>query len=501
MVGAEHSAMPMVVLDAETSEPSVIFANRAFARLTGFPSATLVGKSLNFLFDNVMDSRFRVAIESAIKVQGSGSWEIRCRRSDWTEFSSALVLDTVRDGLNLANKYILSFVRLADTPAQIGKNSEFHVLYERAPGFIAITEGPEHRYSFANAAYRELVGLEHVRGLTVQEHLLDTLGQDFLDLVDQVYRTGEPFVAKAFKVDVLNVETGATEPRYLDFVQQPVYGPDGKIAGLFCEGHDVTEQHGAAVTLAALQAELIHVSRVNAMNAMSTTLAHELNQPLSAIANYVAGSLQIVAATRGEDGRIERALLGIREASERAAEIIRNLHELTKRREPVRTIFDLEPAIDECIRLVGATIPPDIRIVKDIANGLVMTANRVQIQQVIINLLRNASEAGPEHGSHCITVVANEDADNLVVRVIDTGTGVSREAASKMFSWSHTTKENGMGLGLSICRTIIEAHRGRIWLQKTGSDGTEFRFSVPRTHRRSGTGSNRPIEVKPEVRR
>ncbi len=490
-IAAETSAVPMIFLDHTGPDWPVVFVNDAFVRATGFPETSVVGEPLNFLFDHLVDSRFKTAVELAMKSHGSGIWEMRCRRADWSDFAIALVLDSVRDSENVVQNFSLSFVRLADSPdRRIGKNEEFHALYENAPGFIAITEGPEHRYSFANAAYRELVGLEQVVGLTVHEHLLDQLGQDFLDLVDKVYRTGEPFVAKAFKVDFLNVETGSTEPRYLDFVQQPVYGPDGKIAGLFCEGHDVTEQHSAAVTLAALQAELIHVSRVNAMNAMSTTLAHELNQPLSAIANYVAGSLQIVDAEAREDGRIERALLGIREASERAADIIRNLHELTKRREPVRTTFDVEPAIDECIRLVGSAIPPGIRISKDIWPGLTMTANRVQIQQVVINLLRNASEAGSASGGHVITVVAGEDAENLVVRVIDSGSGVSPDAASKMFSWSDSSKENGMGLGLSICRTIIEAHRGRIWLHRTGPEGAEFRFSVPRVHRRLPSGGD-----------
>ena len=486
----------MVFLDTTSPDWPIVCANEAFSRLTGFPDSIVVGEPLNFLFDHVIDSRSKSAIEQAIKSSSSGIWELRCRRSDWTEFASALVLDGVRNSEGMVQNYCLSFVRLTDNPARlIGKHSEFHVLYERAPGFIAITEGAEHRYAFANAAYRELVGLDHVLGLTVQEHLLDQLGQDFLDLVDQVYRTGEPFVAKAFKVDFLNVETGLTEPRYLDFIQQPVYGPDGKISGLFCEGYDVTEQHQAAVTLAALQAELIHVSRINAMNAMSTTLAHELNQPLSAIANYVAGSLQIVDRNPGADERVERALLGIREASERAADIIRNLHELTKRGEPVRTIFEVEPAIDECIRLVSSAIPPGVSIEKDIAYGLAMMANRVQIQQVVINLLRNASEARLPSRAHAITIAAREDDGDLVVCVSDTGNGVSPEAASNMFAWSKSSKENGMGLGLSICRTIIEAHRGRIWLQRTGKDGTEFRFSVPRAQRRQLSGDNSLAEA------
>lgn len=278
---------------------------------------------------------------------------------------------------------------------------------------------------------------------------------------------------------VFNGSTGKTETRYSNFVYQPVENAAGDVTGLFCEGYDVTAQREIANTLAALESELVHVSRVNAMGTMATTLAHELNQPLSAIVNYSGAMRRLVGSAKAGDNLLIVALQGIEEASQRAIEIIRNLRELTRRREPTRVAFDLKSAADECIRLVRATLKPGLQIDSAVPDGLMMNADRIQIQQVIINLLSNASDAVQTSARPHIMISVRQVDDGLVVSVIDTGSGVSAEAAESIFSWADSTKESGMGLGLSICRTILEAHHGRIWLANSGPEGSEFCFFVP----------------------
>ena len=359
------------------------------------------------------------------------------------------------------------------------QQNEFHALYERAPGFIATSQGPEHHITFANASYRAFVGREQLVGLPVAEAIPEIVDQGFITLLDQVYCTGEPFFGKNMPIGFVSQPAGTIEIRYCDFVYQAVRDASNTISGLFCEGYDVTAQREAADKLSALQADLIHVSRVNAMGTMAATLAHELNQPLSAITNYTAGLLRTIDPKVQQADRLLEALQGINEASLRAAEIIRNLRELTRRREPARAAFDLKPAVSECVRLVKATVPPTVQVIEDIPEVLTMAADRVQIQQVVINLLRNACDAVLASERQFVTITAKRQDGNFLVSVIDTGLGVPVEAAERIFSWSDSSKESGMGLGLSICRTIVEAHRGRIWLENSGSHGSEFCFSVP----------------------
>jgi two-component system sensor kinase FixL len=228
-----------------------------------------------------------------------------------------------------------------------------------------------------------------------------------------------------------------------------------------------------------LQATLIHRSRVNEIGMMATELAHELSQPLSAITNFAAGVLRMVASGRDEQSPLEQALHGIQDASQRAAAIIRNLREMTRRREPGRSTFDLKLAVDESIRLVRPTAGPDIHITNRIADGVPMVADKVQIQQVVINLVRNACDAVATSVSKEVAIDARTTADSLIVQVTDSGPGVSAVAAENAFSWSISTKEDGMGMGLSISKMIVEAHGGRIWLDPGRGQGAEFAFAVP----------------------
>ncbi|QZH75491.1 MAG: PAS domain-containing sensor histidine kinase [Erythrobacter sp.] len=349
-------------------------------------------------------------------------------------------------------------------------------LYENAPGFIATSSGPDHVFTFANASYRRFVGRDQLLGRSVAEAMPELVEQGVISIIDEVYRTGEPFVGNSMPLMVLNAESGAVEPRYIDVVYQPIRSSTGEVCGLFCEGYDVTDKHEAQETIAALQAQMIHVSRVNAMGTMAATLAHELNQPLCAIGNYISGT-KLNDNTEYPVSRYIEALEGIDAASRRAAGIIAHLRELTKRREPDNGVFDLKRSMDECIRLVRASTSRDIRFLDQISAGLTTKADQVQIQQVIINLLMNACEA--MQGEGIVTARAWEESGLLIVSIADTGPGVEAEAAEMLFTWSASTKEEGMGLGLAICRTILDLHRGKIWLEHSSSSGAEFRFSLP----------------------
>ena len=247
--------------------------------------------------------------------------------------------------------------------------------------------------------------------------------------------------------------------------------------------HDLTEQRHAELRLKELQSELIHVSRLSAMGTMASTLAHELNQPLTAIANYLEAGRELLDA-----GGAEAATL-LREAIEestsealRAGKIVRRLRDFVARGEVERRVEDLPRLIDEASRLalIGAR-ERGVRAFFELAPDITtVTVDRVQIQQVLVNLIRNAinAVAGQEVRDITISTCALDNA-MVEVSVADTGPGLSPDIAARLFQAFATTKPAGMGLGLSICRTIVEAHRGHIRAEPRPTGGTVFRFTLP----------------------
>jgi len=247
--------------------------------------------------------------------------------------------------------------------------------------------------------------------------------------------------------------------------------------------HDLTEQQHAELRLKELQSELIHVSRLSAMGTMASTLAHELNQPLTVIANYLEAGRELLDA-----GGAEAATL-LREAIEestsealRAGKIVRRLRDFVARGEVERRVEDLPRLIDEASRLalIGAR-ERGVRAFFELAPDITtVTVDRVQIQQVLVNLIRNAIDAvaGQEVRDITISTCALDNA-MVEVSVADTGPGLSPDIAARLFQAFATTKPAGMGLGLSICRTIVEAHRGHIRAEPRPTGGTVFRFTLP----------------------
>jgi two-component system sensor kinase FixL len=245
---------------------------------------------------------------------------------------------------------------------------------------------------------------------------------------------------------------------------------------------DLTEREEAERRLEHLQHELMHVARLTEMGQMGSTLAHELNQPLTAITNYLRAGRRLLDATKAVG--VERVFEVMDKAgaqAQRAGEIIRHLRQFVEKREIEQRDEDVNKTVEEAsaLALVGAkSVGVTIRIALSSENP-VAHIDRIQIQQVVVNLVRNAVEAMARSPERILTVATRRDGGVVMVSVTDTGPGLSKEVAERLFTPFVTTKEKGMGIGLSICQRIVEAHGGRIGMESVEGGGTRFLFTLP----------------------
>jgi two-component system, LuxR family, sensor kinase FixL len=224
----------------------------------------------------------------------------------------------------------------------------------------------------------------------------------------------------------------------------------------------------------------VHVSRVSELGQMVSALAHEVNQPLTAIGNYLNAAQRL--AQSGDAARVQAAVDKAAEETARASAIVRRLRDFIRKRDAVRRCEELGPMLEETVALalVGVDrwgINVEVRVDPRARAALV---DRIQIQQVLLNLIRNAVDAAGG-GTRLSLVLATAPADGgmIAVSVADTGPGLSAAVREKLFQPFVTTKRDGMGVGLSICQSIVEAHGGRIWAEDNPGGGTVFRFTVP----------------------
>ena len=246
---------------------------------------------------------------------------------------------------------------------------------------------------------------------------------------------------------------------------------------------DLTERQEAAARLESVQGELARLSRLNELGEMASTLAHELNQPLSAIANYVQGSAKIAANIPGDQAKmLTGALQETAKQALRAGDIIRHLREFVTRGDTDRHRHDIKNLIEEAgaLALIGSK-ERGIKTTFDFAADLdEVMVDRIQVQQVLTNLIRNAIEAMKDSPRRELTVrTRTADGRKLVVEVADTGPGISDEVAARLFQPFVTTKANGMGIGLSISRRIIQSHGGELNVRSNEAGGATFSFFLP----------------------
>jgi len=248
--------------------------------------------------------------------------------------------------------------------------------------------------------------------------------------------------------------------------------------------HDITQRQQVELRLQDLQSELAHVGRLSEMGTLASSLAHELNQPLTAIANYSRGASDVLEGAPDVE-RLEMAREAMREVAAeaiRAGEIVRRMRDFLSHGETERQVENLPKLITEAnaLALVGSREHGiDVQVRLDPRADEVVV-DRIQIQQVLLNLIRNAIEAMLDSPMRSLKIVTSAEPPGCVtVSVEDTGSGISETVASQLFQPFVTSKQTGMGIGLSICRTIVQAHGGRIWTEPGRDGGTIFHFTVP----------------------
>ncbi|WP_236025020.1 PAS domain S-box protein [Arenibaculum pallidiluteum] len=246
---------------------------------------------------------------------------------------------------------------------------------------------------------------------------------------------------------------------------------------------DLTERQETEKRLQDLQGELLHVSRISAMGQLASALAHELNQPLTAVINYVKAAKRFVQASGlpGAERAIETMDKAMGQAS-RAGGIIRGLRAFIEKGRNETATEDLNRVVEEAaaLALIGVRESAARTRLRLHPEPLCVQVDKIQIQQVVINLMRNAIEAMGASERRELTVETRPAADGgVLITVSDTGPGLAPDVAEKLFQPFVTTKEKGMGLGLSICRSIANAHGGRLWPEPTPGGGVTFHLSIP----------------------
>ena len=275
-----------------------------------------------------------------------------------------------------------------------------------------------------------------------------------------------------FELDVL-IHTARGNARWIRLTAD-VEQEGGRSVRLFGTKQDVTNEKAAQARIDRLQTELIHLSRQNAMGVMAGTLAHELNQPLTAIANYAAAARRLVEAATTAPAA-SAALTGIESSALRAGGIIRRMRDIALHGQRQKDRLDLDRLLRAAAAYATAGIE-DVAFQFDLQASGVVLADGIEIEQVLINLVKNACEAMEHMACRSITMSTSDGDGVVVISVADAGPGLPDEI--DLFAATPSSKRNGMGIGLSICRTMIEANGGRIWTERPAR-GARFAFTLP----------------------
>ena len=459
--------------------------NGAAEAIFGYSAAEITGKSITLLYPpGAEDEEKRILI----KVRAGEPvrhFETRRRRKDGAIIDVVITVSPIIDdgGGLIGISQVARDVTATRAAQSALREREAHLqsVLDTVPDAMIVIDTRGVMHSFSAAAER-LFGYsaEQVIGRNVNMLMPEPYRSQHDGFLARYLATGERRIIGIGRIVVGERKDGSTFPMELA-VGEMRSGERRFFTGFI---RDLTERQETQQRLQDVQAELIFMSRFTALGEMASTLAHELNQPLTAAASFLNGARRLLAAGPGMD----RALVSnaIDEAADqmlRAGQIIKRLREFVARGESDRQREDLRKLIEEAsaLALVGVKqTGTQVSFDFDAATGTVLV-DKVQIQQVLLNLMRNAIEA-MEDGDRREMAVSTRvlDPETVEVAVTDTGCGIAPEVLAKLFQPFVTTKRQGMGVGLSISRTIVESHGGRLWAEPNPEGGTIFRLTLKR---------------------
>ena len=477
----------------------ITYVNAAFCSMTGWSESELVGRTAPFPHWPESDREQLTALldqELAGKTT-QGGIQVRVKRRDGTLFDARLYVAPLIDALGAQTGWVTSMTDITE-PNRVreqlsASHLRFTTVLEALDASISVAPLGSDELVFANKLYRQWFGTQaggHLQlvaeaGMPQTKTSRETAddvdvfaGFPLSSLPDSDTESAELFVSTLGKW--LEVRT-----RYLSWV-------DGRLAQMVI-ATDITSRRLAEEQAAAQAEKAQTASRMITMGEMASSVAHELNQPLTAINNYCNGMVSRIQEQQISQEELLGALEKTAKQAQRAGKIIQRIRSFVKRSEPNRTQSDVVTMVTEALELAELELRRfNVRLVSHIASDLpTLLVDRILIEQVLVNLLRNAAESidaaqrpAPERNVELLVGPSNfEGRQGVEFAVQDSGKGIAPEVMARLYEAFYSTKADGMGIGLSLCRSIVESHRGRMTAQNLYNDlevsGCKFLFWLP----------------------
>ena len=477
-------------------EGRITYVNAAFCQMTGWSESELVGLTPPFPYwpESDYETLYAKLREEISGKTVPGGFHVRVRRKSGTQFDARLYVSPLIDAHGQQTGWMTSMTDITE-PNRIreqltASHERFTIVLESLDASVSVAPLGSQELLFANKLYRQWFGSQTVGHLQLvaQAGVLPASDNNPTGMDDEDGLMGLPTdsltSARTENAEIYLPELGKwleVRSRYLNWV-------DGRLAQMVI-ATDITPRR-LAEEQSARQAERAQsVSRLITMGEMASSVAHELNQPLTAISNYCSGMVSRIQSGQITEEALLTALQKTAHQAQRAGQIIQRIRAFVKKSEPNRALADVHSMVNEAVELADIELRRhNVRLTHYVAARLPpVMADTILIEQVLVNLMKNGAEAiqmanRPTSGRSVeLRVVPKHIEDREVVEfsVQDTGKGLAPEVLERLFEAFFSTKEEGMGMGLNLCRSIVESHHGRMQAENlyNGSEVTGCRFS------------------------